>query len=204
MASRRWRCSRRARTSITAIGVRWSPWPSGWTTRAWRLTSVHAPIAATFDNGAWREPFTLAATDEPRRKRAVEETRAALELATVVPYRFLVTHAGSPAPYGTAADNSRASLVRSLAELAPVAAGVGVRIAVEVIPNALSGSSALVGLLEDDEELAGAGHLPGRGPRAPAGRRRRGDRDVLGPSSSPRTCTTTAARPTITSCPGRA
>src|SRR4029453_8720233 len=52
-----------------------------------------------------------------------------------------------------APDNRKASLVRSLEELAPVAADAGVRLAVEVIPNTLSGASALVTLIEDELDL---------------------------------------------------
>ena len=80
-----------------------------------------------------------------------------LEVATIVPYKFLVVHAGVPAPHGVAADNSRASLVRRLEQLAQVAGRVGVRLAVEVIPNALSGPNALVDLLEDELDLPGVG-----------------------------------------------
>jgi sugar phosphate isomerase/epimerase len=122
-----------------------------------RLNSFHAPIGMSFAGGAWRDTLTLAATDEGRRRRAVEETQAVLEVATVVPFRFLVVHAGVPAPYGAAADNNRSAMTRSLEELSQVAGRVGVRIAVEVVPNALSGPSALVDLLEDELELPGVG-----------------------------------------------
>lgn len=113
-----------------------------------RLNSFHGPIAMSFAGGAWRETLTLAATDETRRKRAVEETQAVLEVATLVPYKFLVVHAGVPSPHGVAADNSRAAMARSLEELDQVAGRVGVRIAVELIPNALSGPTALVDLMD--------------------------------------------------------
>ena len=51
------------------------------------LHSMHAPIAATYTNGAWREGYSLAATDEARRLRAVEETTAALNLATLLAFQ---------------------------------------------------------------------------------------------------------------------
>lgn len=117
-----------------------------------RLHSCHGPIAAEYAKGAWREGYTLAAADEPRRKRAVEETTAALNVATLVPYQVLVLHCGVPAPHGRPEDNHLPALVRSLEELAPVAAGVGVRLAVEVIPNALSTAGALVDLVESEIE----------------------------------------------------
>jgi sugar phosphate isomerase/epimerase len=122
-----------------------------------RLHSLHAPIAARYDGGSWHDSLTIAAADEGRRKAAVAEAAAALEVAGTVPYRVLVIHCGVPDPYGTAADNHRGSLVRSLEELSPVAERHGVRLAVEVIPNALSTPAALVELVESDIEAARLG-----------------------------------------------
>jgi sugar phosphate isomerase/epimerase len=114
------------------------------------LHSLHAPIAAEYAKGKWGLSYSLAAADEPRRKQAVEETMSALGLAALVPYKVLVLHCGVPAPHGGPADNHVASMIRSLEELSPVAAQVGVRLAVEVIPNALSTPLSLVDLLESD------------------------------------------------------
>jgi sugar phosphate isomerase/epimerase len=114
------------------------------------LHSMHAPIARDYVNGAWQESLSLAAADEPRRKAAVAETLATLEVAAAVPYAALVLHAGVPDPFGTAADNHVGALVRSLEELSPVAQRYSVQLAVEVIPNALSTAAALVDLLESD------------------------------------------------------
>jgi len=121
------------------------------------LHSCHAPIAAGYASGAWREGYSLAAGDDSRRQRAVEETVAALNLATLVPYQILVLHCGVPAPHGQAADNHVPSMVRSLEELSPIAASVGVRLAVEIIPNALSTAGSLVDLLESDIEARDLG-----------------------------------------------
>ena len=114
------------------------------------LHSLHAPIAAEYAKGKWGTSYSLAAADEPRRKQAVEETMSALGLAALVPYKVLVLHCGVPAPYGGPADNHVPSMVRSIEELSPVAARVGVRLAVEVIPNELSTPVSLVDLLESD------------------------------------------------------
>jgi sugar phosphate isomerase/epimerase len=122
-----------------------------------RLNSFHAPIARVFSGGAWRDTITLAAGDEASRKRAVEEAQAVLDVADIAPYQTLVVHAGVPAPYGTAAENNRASMRRSLEELAPIADKHGVRIAVEVIPNQMSGPTALVDLIEEELELPNIG-----------------------------------------------
>ncbi|HEX8028610.1 MAG TPA: sugar phosphate isomerase/epimerase family protein [Vicinamibacterales bacterium] len=122
-----------------------------------RLHSMHAPIAASYVGGTWTGGLSIAATDETRRKTAVDETLAALAVAAVVPFGVLVVHCGVPLPYAGAGDNGRAQLARSLEELSPVAASLGVRLAIEVIPNELSTPSALVELIESDIDAAGLG-----------------------------------------------
>ena len=119
-----------------------------------RLHSLHAPIAAEYAKGGWREGYSLAAADEPRRQRAVEEATTALNVAGLVPYKMLILHCGVPAPHGQPGDNHVAAMIRSLEELSPIAAGVGVgvRLAMEVIPNALSTPASLVDLLESEIE----------------------------------------------------
>jgi sugar phosphate isomerase/epimerase len=119
-----------------------------------KLHSLHAPIARDYAKGAWKEYLSLAAHDDGRRKAAVEETAAALEVAAVIPYSTLVLHAGVPEPVGGNADNHLASLVKSLEELSPIAGQLDVQLAVEVIPNDLSTASALVDLVESDIDAA--------------------------------------------------
>jgi sugar phosphate isomerase/epimerase len=121
------------------------------------LRSMHAPIARDYVNGSWKDGLSLAATDESQRKAAVEETLATLDIAAAVRYSTLVVHGGVPEPHGGPADNHLASLVRSLEELSPVAQRYGVRLAVEVIPNALSTPAALVDLIESDIDAADLG-----------------------------------------------
>jgi len=121
------------------------------------LHSMHAPIAATYANGTWKDGVTLAAADEANRKAAVEEFSAALDVAQTVPYKVLVVHCGVPDPYGAPGDNHRSALVRSLEELTPVALANGVRLAIEVIPNDLSTPTALVDLIESDIDAPGLG-----------------------------------------------
>jgi sugar phosphate isomerase/epimerase len=124
-----------------------------------RLTmhSMHAPIAGSYVNGSWKGGLSLASADEGRRKAAVEETLATLDVAAAVPYNALVVHCGVPDPYAEAGDNHRGSLIRSLEELSPVAARYGVRLAIEVIPNELSTPSALVEIIESDIDATGLG-----------------------------------------------
>lgn len=122
-----------------------------------RLHSMHAPIAREYVRGAWKDNLSVAAHDESRRRAAVDEVLAALEVAVAVPYSTLVLHCGVPEPFGGPADNHLASLVKSLEQLSPVAEQHGVRLAVEVIPNELSTASALVNLLESDIDVHGMG-----------------------------------------------
>ena len=114
------------------------------------LHSVHAPIVDAMQSGRWVGSYSNASTNEGRRKAAIAEAGAALSLAREVPYRYLVVHLGMPAaesvPEG---DNNAAAARRSLEELAALAAPVNVKVAIEVIPNPLSGAAALAQLIED-------------------------------------------------------
>ena len=122
------------------------------------LHSVHAPIAEAVRRGQMVAPYSTASGDEARRKLAVDEARAALALASRIPFRFLVLHLGVPANTNPPAnDNQPAAARRSLEEIADAAAAVGVRVAMEVIPNALSTPGALVRLIEDDEDGSDVG-----------------------------------------------
>jgi len=122
-----------------------------------RMHSMHAPIAGRYVNGKWENGFSLASADDAKRKAAVEEVMATLDVAAAVPYQVLVQHCGVPVPYAQAGDNSRGALVRSLEELSPVAERYGVRLAIEVIPNELSTAAALVELIESDIDAAALG-----------------------------------------------
>jgi sugar phosphate isomerase/epimerase len=142
---------------------------SGWLSDT-RLTlhSVHAPIFEAMKGGKWVGSFSNASSDEGRRRAALEEARAALQIARQVPFRFLVVHLGMPqveqVPPGDPStgsgssratsrdDNQPAAARRSVEEIATMAAAVGVRVALEVIPNPLSSAAALVRLIEDDLE----------------------------------------------------
>jgi sugar phosphate isomerase/epimerase len=122
------------------------------------LHSMHAPIVENLWRGQWVGPLSNAAGDENRRAAAVAETRVALEVARVLPYRFLVVHLGVPsAAQPAATDNQPAAACRSLEEILALAADVGVRVAVEVIPNPLSSPDALVRLIEDQFDGLDAG-----------------------------------------------
>ena len=122
------------------------------------LHSVHAPIAEGLSGGQWIGTLSNASGQEARRKAALAETAAALRIAQRLPYRYLVTHLGIPAAeQGASADNQPAAARRSVEEIVELAAAVQVKVAIEVIPNALSSAAALVRLLEDDLEDVDAG-----------------------------------------------
>jgi sugar phosphate isomerase/epimerase len=115
------------------------------------LHSVHAPAFEAMSGGKWAGSFSNASGDESRRKQAIEETKAALEIARVVPFRYLVVHLGMPTVEKVpAGDNQPAAARRSVEEIADLAAAVHVQVALEVIPNALSSPGALCRLIEED------------------------------------------------------
>src|SRR5215510_7620236 len=118
-----------------------------------QLHSVHAPIVESLKDGKWVGSFSNASGDDSRRKAALAETEAALGIAKLVPFRYLVVHLGMPTvekvPPG---DNQRDAARRSLEQIVEMAAGMNVRVAVEVIPNPLSSADVLAHLIEDQLE----------------------------------------------------
>lgn len=122
------------------------------------LHSMHAPITASFSDGTWGEAFSTAAGDETRRHKALSEAEAALAVAQTIPFQFLVVHLGVPSGQKPGnGDNSRDAARRSVEALHEMAERAGVRLALEVIPNALSTPEALVTLIEDDLDGLNAG-----------------------------------------------
>jgi len=114
-----------------------------------RLHSLHAPVMERFD-GRWIGPLSLAAPDEAARDLAVRETRAALELARRVPISVLVLHPGlQDSLLSPAVQNSRDALRRSVEDILTLAGPLGIRVALEVIPNAMATAGALVDLLDE-------------------------------------------------------
>jgi len=128
---------------------------AGWLreTRA-GLHSVHAPIVEHRWNGQWGPALSTAASADQVRELAVSECLAALQIARTIPFRFLVVHLGIPDDlHPRAGTNARLAAQRSIEELAAAALPLGVQVAVEVIPNALSAAKSLLRLVEEDLEL---------------------------------------------------
>lgn len=120
------------------------------------LHGIHAPITDAFGAGdVWTATFSNAVADGPRRDAAVKETLAALEVARRIPCEVLVVHLGTPADKNNPGDNHRASAVRSVEEICRAAEPIGIRVALEVIPNKLSDAASLACLIDELE----ASHL---------------------------------------------
>lgn len=123
-----------------------------------RLHSVHAPIVEHLLNGQWGPALSTATCAEQARQRAVREVAAAANIARLLPYAFLVTHLGVPDELQPGQDdNSGEAAQRSIEEIAEAAAPLGVKLALEVIPNRVSDADRLVGLLEEDLDLPAPG-----------------------------------------------
>jgi sugar phosphate isomerase/epimerase len=117
------------------------------------LNSMHAPISASLANGVWGESYSNAVADDARRRKALNEAESALAVAQTLPYRHLVVHLGVPdSASPDATDNRIDAARRSIQELREMAERAGVTLALEVIPNRLSGADALVSFIENDLE----------------------------------------------------
>jgi sugar phosphate isomerase/epimerase len=117
------------------------------------LNSVHAPITDIFGGHGPRTTYSNAVTASDRREAAVRETEAALGIAKKIPFDVMVLHLGTPANMKNPDDNHRGAAIRSLDEICRLAEPLGVRVAVEVIPNRLSDPAALVAMLDDELDV---------------------------------------------------
>jgi len=113
------------------------------------LNSIHAPIMDVFGGPGPRTTYSNAVAASDRREAALRETEAALGIAKLIPFDLMVLHLGTPANMKNPDDNHRASAVRSLDAICGLAGQLGVKVAVEVIPNRLSDPASLVALLDD-------------------------------------------------------
>ncbi|MBP1603303.1 MAG: L-xylulose 5-phosphate 3-epimerase [Acidobacteria bacterium] len=114
-----------------------------------RLRSLHAPVMERFD-GTWINPLSIASTDDAAREQAVGEIGAALELARRVPLSTMIVHPGlQDTLLSASVQNSRDAALRSVEEIVALASPLGVRVALEVIPNAMATAGALAELLDE-------------------------------------------------------
>jgi sugar phosphate isomerase/epimerase len=117
-----------------------------------RLHGIHAPITDRLGKGdAWGRKYSIAAADAALRDEAVREVNIALDIIRRIRSDVVVLHLGVPdAQAPGAGDNNREAMRRSVATIGELTAIAGIRLALEVIPNALSTPEALVRLIEED------------------------------------------------------
>ncbi|MEQ1832281.1 MAG: sugar phosphate isomerase/epimerase, partial [Candidatus Eisenbacteria bacterium] len=120
------------------------------------LAAVHAPTAQAFD-GKWRGSLSLASGDSAARLIAMDETRAAIDIARTLRFDTVVVHLGLPGHVAAANDNDASAARASLDVLMPYAGERGVQMALEVQTNRLSTPDALVALIEDATDWPVAG-----------------------------------------------
>jgi sugar phosphate isomerase/epimerase len=118
------------------------------------LHGIHAPIGERYVAGRWERPLMIASVDPDARAHAMAETERALYIARRIPVKVLVTHLGLPrSQRSSPAENGRDAARRSIEKLQRLAAPLGVRVAVEVIPNELSRTGSLVHFIEEDLDV---------------------------------------------------
>jgi sugar phosphate isomerase/epimerase len=139
------------------------------------LHSIHGPITDVFANGRVQRTFSIATRDVAARTAALREMSAALNIARVVPFRYLVVHLGVPvAQQPGADDNNLDAAVRSVEDIVRTAEPLGVKVALEVMGNTLSTAAALVDIIERSFDGADVGicmdvghaHMMGDAPEA--------------------------------------
>ena len=120
------------------------------------LHGIHAPIVQSMGGGdKWGEAISNAVGDSARRQAAVREAEVALNIVRQIPAEVFVVHLGTPTVQG--GENSRPAAFRSVEDICRAAEPLGVRVALEVIPNPLSDAASLVAMLERDLESPRAG-----------------------------------------------
>ena len=113
------------------------------------LHSLHAPVSESFAGGRPIGALSLADADANRRQLAFDETEAALYVARRIPLPVFVAHLGRPRWQTAPGGDSRDAARRSINELAERAEPLGVKLALEGIPNELSRSGSLVHFVEN-------------------------------------------------------
>ncbi len=111
-----------------------------------KLHSLHSPMYSEADTGRGTAPqLNVVDPEKLRRIEAMDEIKRAIEVAEILPFRFLIQHLGgsnesfSPAKFDAA--------MTAVEHLRAFAKPLGVMVLVENIPNDLSTPEKLVELL---------------------------------------------------------
>jgi len=113
------------------------------------LHSVHAPITDVFANGRTHRDFSTAIRDNNARKATMHEMEAALNIARIIPFKYLIVHLGVPvAQHPSVDDNNLDAAIRSVEDIHAMAEAVDVTVALEVMGNNLSTAADLVDIVE--------------------------------------------------------
>lgn len=110
------------------------------------FNSIHSPL---FSDGDWGRsgspPVNIADREKKRRIESMDEIKRALEVAEVIPYRYLIQHVGLPGEFDDPAKFEAA--MTSIEHLHAFARPLGVKLLLENIPNDLSTPEKLVELI---------------------------------------------------------
>ncbi|MCC6858557.1 MAG: sugar phosphate isomerase/epimerase [Bryobacterales bacterium] len=112
-----------------------------------KVHSVHAPM---YSDEVWgrsgpQSVLSITETSLPRRIETVNEIKRAIEMAEVIPFRYLIQHIG--VAHEEYDDRRADAAFTALEELAVFARQRGVEILLENIPNAYSSANRLVQFL---------------------------------------------------------
>ena len=124
-----------------------------------RAHSVHAPITESLRDGVWGPAYSLATTDEARAnaRGRRDHRRAARGRAARRPPSWSCTWACRWPSSRMGGTTVATPSLRSLDVVHAAAAGSGVRLALEVIPNPISDADALVTVIEEELDATDIG-----------------------------------------------
>ena len=108
--------------------------------------SMHAPMFASGEWGHFDSPaLNIAGQDRKERIEAMDEIKRAIEVAEVIPFRFLVLHAGISGERFN--EHKFEGALTSVEHLRAFAKPLGVQLLLENIPNELTAPEKLVELI---------------------------------------------------------
>jgi sugar phosphate isomerase/epimerase len=109
--------------------------------------SMHAPMFASGEWGRFdSQPLNIAGRERKDRILAMDEIKRAIEVAEVMPFRFLVLHAGVSGEHFD--ERKFEGALTSVEHLRAFAKPLGVRLLLENIPNELTAPQRLVELIQ--------------------------------------------------------